>query len=260
MAARVIAVSGSASGIGRTLAGLLRDQGDEVIGIDLRDADVTADLSGPEGRSRAVAETLENCGGGPLDAVVACAGVSHFTDLTVKVNYFGAVALLDGLRPALARAGAPRAAVVGSISGTQPVDDAVVRACLDGDEPAALDAAAKVVEAGAGNRLYPSSKSALAQWLRRVCVTPEWAGNGIPLNAIAPGVVRTPMSAPLFADERMLKAMNDAVPMPLNGYADPEVIAEALRWLVSPANTHMTGQVIYVDGGAEATLRDPEIF
>ncbi|MFC4053488.1 SDR family oxidoreductase [Actinomadura syzygii] len=259
MTARTIAVSGSASGIGRALAALLRGQGDRVIGVDLRDADVTADLSVPEGRSRAVAETLEICGG-VLDAVVAGAGVSHFTDLTVKVNYFGAVALLDGLRPALARAGNPRAAVVGSISGTQPVDDAVVRACLDGDEPAALRAAAKVVEAGAGHTLYPSSKAAVARWLRRACVTPEWAGRGIPLNAVAPGVVRTPMSAALFEDERMLKAMNDAVPMPLNGYADPEVIAEALRWLVAPANTHMTGQIVYVDGGAEATLRGPEVF
>ncbi|MGP4022368.1 SDR family oxidoreductase [Actinomadura sp. 3N407] len=257
--ARTIAVSGTASGIGEALAGLLRDQGDTVIGIDLRDADVRADLSGPEGRARAVAGTLELCGG-TLDGVVACAGVSDFTVLPVKVNFFGAVALLDGLRPALARAGAPRAAVVGSISGTHPVDDAVVRACLDGDEDAALAAAAKVEESGAGGRLYPSSKSALAQWLRRVCVTPEWAGAGIALNAIAPGVVRTPMTTPLFEDEAMFKVMNEAVPMPLNGYAGPEVIAEALRWLIAPANTHMTGQVIYVDGGAEATLRGPELF
>ncbi|TDC97400.1 SDR family oxidoreductase [Actinomadura sp. 7K507] len=257
--ARTIAVSGSASGIGEALAAMLRDAGDTVIGIDLRDAEVCADLSGPEGRSHAVERTLE-LSGGTLDAVVACAGVSDFTVLPVKVNYFGAVALLDGLRPALARAGAPRAAVVGSISGTHPVDAAIVRACLDGDEDAALRAASKVVEAGAGNQTYSSSKSALAQWLRRAGVTPEWAGEGIPLNAIAPGVVRTPMTEPLFADEGMFKIMNEAVPMPLNGYADAAVIAEALRWLISPANSHMTGQVIYVDGGAEPTLRGPEVF
>ncbi|TDC56268.1 SDR family oxidoreductase [Actinomadura sp. KC345] len=257
--ARTIAVSGSGSGIGKALAGMLRDAGDTVIGIDLRDAEVCADLAGPEGRSRAVAETLD-LSGGTLDGVVACAGVSEFTVLPVKVNYFGAVALLDGLRPALARAGAPRAAVVGSISGTHPVDDAVVRACLDGDEAAALEAAGKAVEAGAGNRTYSSSKAALAQWVRCACVTPEWAGEGIPLNAIAPGVVRTPMSEPLFADEAMFKVMNEAVPMPLNGYAGAGVIAEALRWLISPVNTHMTGQIIYVDGGAEPTLRGPGVF
>lgn len=257
--ARTIAVSGSASGIGKALAALLRDAGDTVIGIDLRGADVCADLSVPEGRADAVAQTLERAGG-RLDAVVACAGVSDFTIMPVKVNFFGVVELLDGLRPALAAAEAPRAAVVASISGTHPVDDDTVRACLDLDEPAAIAAATKVEESGAGGRLYPSSKSALAQWMRRVCTTPEWAGAGIPLNAIAPGVVKTAMTKPLFDDEAMFQIMNEAVPMPLNGYADPEVIAEALRWLVSPENTHMTGQVIYVDGGAEATLRDASHF
>ncbi|MFA1538454.1 SDR family oxidoreductase [Actinomadura monticuli] len=257
--ARTIAVSGSASGIGETLAGQLRDQGDTVIGIDLRDADVCADLSVPEGRASAVAETLDRAGG-RLDGVVACAGVSDFTIMPVKVNFFGVVGLLDGLRPALAAAEAPRAAVVGSISGTHPVDDDVVRHCLELDEPAAIAAATKVEESGYGGQLYPSSKSALAQWMRRVSVTPEWAGAGIPLNAIAPGVVLTPMSAPLFEDEGMVEVMKEAVPMPLNGFAGPEVIAEALRWLVSPANTHMTGQVIYVDGGAEAVLRGPSDF
>lgn len=257
--ARTIAVSGSASGIGKALAALLRDAGDTVIGIDLRGADVCADLSVPEGRADAVAQTLERAGG-RLDAVVACAGVSDFTIMPVKVNFFGVVELLDGLRPALAAAEAPRAAVVASISGTHPVDDDVVRACLDLDEPAAIAAATKVEESGAGGRLYPSSKSALAQWMRRVCTAPEWAGAGIPLNAIAPGVVKTAMTKPLFDDEAMFQVMNEAVPMPLNGYADPEVIAEALRWLVSPGNTHMTGQVIYVDGGAEATLRDASHF
>lgn len=109
-------------------------------------------------------------------------------------------------------------------------------------------------------KLYPSSKAALAQWLRRECVTPEWAGAGIPLNAVAPGVVRTPMSEPLFADERMKGLMDRAVPMPLNGYAGPEAIAAALGWLINPENTHMTGQVLYVDGGAEVSLRGPSLF
>ncbi|MCC5577984.1 SDR family oxidoreductase [Microtetraspora sp. AC03309] len=256
---RKIAVSGSASGIGKALAELLREQGDEVIGVDLRDADVCADLSGPEGRALAV-ESVLRLSGGVLDGVVACAGVSAVTTLTVRVNHFGVVGLLEGLRPALAAAPAPRAAVVGSISGTQPVDPGVVAACLEGDEDTAVALSEQAIERGEGRRLYPSSKSALAKWLRRESVTPQWAGAGIPLNAIAPGVVLTPMSAPLFEDEAMRKAMEAAVPMPLNGHATAEVIAEALAWLVSPVNTHMTGQVIYVDGGAEATLRGPDVY
>ncbi|MDP5181890.1 SDR family oxidoreductase [Blastococcus sp. BMG 814] len=255
---RHIAVTGSASGIGQALAEQLIGAGDTVIGIDLKDADVCADLGTPTGRAQAVEAVLERCGG-VLDGLVACAGINTPSPALVSVNFFGVTALAEGLRPALAAAAAPRAAVVGSISGTQPVDDEVVAACLAGDEAAAL-ARAEVVMGEGPQKLYPSSKAALAQWVRRDCVTPQWAGAGIPLNVVAPGVVRTPMSAALFADERMKQVMDRAVPMPLNGYAGPEVIAEALSWLIGPSNTHMTGQVLYVDGGAEVSLRGPAVF
>ncbi len=255
---RRIAVTGSASGIGQALAQQLTEAGETVIGVDLEDADVCADLGTSTGRTHAVESVLERCGG-VLDGLVACAGINNPSPALVSVNFFGVTALAEGLRPALAAAPAPRAAVVGSISGTQPVDDEVVAACLAGDEAAAL-ARAEVVMGEGPQRLYPSSKAALAQWVRRDCVTPEWAGAGIPLNVVAPGVVRTPMSAALFADERMKQVMDRAVPMPLNGYAGPEVIAEALSWLIAPANTHMTGQVLYVDGGAEVSLRGPAAF
>jgi NAD(P)-dependent dehydrogenase (short-subunit alcohol dehydrogenase family) len=255
---RRIAVTGAASGIGRALAQQLAASGDTVIGVDLKDADVCADLATAEGRSSAVAAVLDQCGG-VLDGLVACAGINNPSPALIAVNFFGVTALAEGLRPALAAAPAPRAAVVGSISGTQPVDAQVVEACLAGDEAAALARAAVVMGEGP-QQLYPSSKSALAQWMRRVCVTPDWAGAGIPLNAVAPGVVRTPMSEPLFADERMKAVMDRAVPMPLNGYMDADTIASALGWLISPENTHMTGQVLYVDGGAEASLRGPAAF
>ncbi len=255
---RRIAVTGSASGIGRALAQQLTDAGDTVIGVDRAGAEVCADLGTPTGREEAVAAVLEKSGG-VLDGLVLCAGINNPSPGLLSVNFFGVTALAEGLRGALAAAPAPRAAVVGSISGTQPVDAEVVAACLAGDETAAL-ARAEVVMGEGPQKLYPSSKSALAQWLRRVCVTPEWAGAGIPLNAVAPGVVRTPMTEPLFADERMKAVMDQAVPMPLNGYAGPEAIAAALGWLISAANTHMTGQVLYVDGGAEVSLRGPSAY
>ncbi|TFV64295.1 SDR family oxidoreductase [Geodermatophilus sp. DF01-2] len=255
---RRIAVTGVASGIGQALARQLTEAGDTVIGIDLKDADVCADLGTADGRDRAVAAVLEQCAG-LLDGLVACAGVNAPSPLLVSVNFFGVTALAEGLRPALAAASAPRAAVVGSISGTQPVDDEVVAACLADDEAAAVARSAAVM-AGAPQKLYPSSKAALAQWLRRTCIAPGWADAGIPINCVAPGVVRTPMSAALFADERMKAVMDRAVPMPLNGYAGPEDIAAALAWLISPANSHTTGQVLYVDGGAEVSLRGPSVF
>jgi NAD(P)-dependent dehydrogenase (short-subunit alcohol dehydrogenase family) len=251
---RRIAVTGAASGIGRSLAQELRDAGDEVIGIDLENVEVCADLATTAGRAEAVATVVDMCGG-VLDGLVACAGVATPGELMVRVNFFGTTELVTALQSTLAHSDAPRVAVTGSISGTHPGDEALVTACLSGDEAGAVARAASLVETGGAQRIYPSSKSALAQWVRRTCVTPGFADAGIPLNAAAPGVVLTPMSASLFEDDAMRRLMDEAVPMPLNGYAEPEVVARVLAFLVSAENSHVTGQVVYVDGGAEASLR-----
>lgn len=256
---RLVAVSGSASGVGAALVNLLQERGDTVIGIDRHEADVQADLSTPEGRAAAVEAVLAKTGG-KLDAVVASAGLTGGDPAVVKVNFFGAVELLEGLRPALAASSAPRAAVVSSISSTQPADAELVAACLTRDESRAVALATEVAADGRGSQVYSSSKVALSQWVRATSVLDEWARAGIPLNAVAPGVVLTPMSAFLFEDEAMKKVMDHAVPMPLNGYSGPEVIAKALAWFVSEDNTHATGQVLFVDGGAEAITRGPDRF
>ncbi len=256
---RRIAVTGSASGIGRATAELARKQGDQVIGIDLTDAEVCADLSTADGR-REVVEGVTRLCDGVIDAVVACAGITQPKPLTVSVNYFGVTEVLAGLRPLLARAEAPRAAVVASMVTTQPYEADIVEACLAGDESRALELAAAVVECGRGYPLYPTSKVALARWVRRTSVAPGWADAGVPLNAVGPGVVLSPMTTGLVDDPAMRQRMDEAVPMPLNGYAAPEAVAHPLLWLVSPENTHVTGQLLYVDGGAEATLRGDDLW
>ncbi|GAB3499032.1 SDR family oxidoreductase [Nocardiopsis coralliicola] len=255
---RRIAVTGAASGIGAALVRMLREQGDQPVGIDLAGSDVDADLSTAAGRRAAVDAVL--AGGDILDGVAACAGISAQTPLVVRVNFFGVTELLDALRPALARAAAPRATLVASITGAGSLDEALVGACLAGHEEEAAARAAELAEQGAGGLIYPSSKAALARWMRQRSVLPDWAGDGIPLNAVAPGVVRTAMTEGLMDDPKMRAVMDTAVPMPLGGHAGPEVIAEALRWFLAPATTHTTGQVLYVDGGAEATLRGPEAY
>ncbi len=251
---RKIVVTGAGAGIGAATAALLRARGDRVIGVDLAHVEVTADLSHAEGRAAAAAAILEQCDGA-IDGLITCAGVSNATPLQVNVNYFGTTELVEALLPGLV-AGGGRVALVGSISGTQPVESAIVEACLAGDEAAAVAAA----EAARPHSIYPSTKSALAQWMRTRAVSPEFAGAGVPMNGIAPGVVLSAMTAGLISDPEWKKIMDAAVPMPLNGYAEPEVIGNALIWLVSPENTHMAGQMIYVDGGAEATLRPADHF
>lgn len=96
-------VTGSASGIGAATVDALKAAGHTVIGVDLRNADITGDLSTAAGRQAVIAQALERSGG-TLDGLVLCAGLGaqvQPASLIASVNYFGAVELLDGLLPAL---------------------------------------------------------------------------------------------------------------------------------------------------------------
>jgi len=259
--ARTVVITGSASGIGATTAQILRDRGERVIGIDLRGADVEADLSTQEGRAGAAAKAIE-LAGGTIDAVIACAGISAPIAKTISVNYFGVTELLEQLRPALAASKAPRAAVVSSMASLQPNSAEMVDAALAGDEAEAARIAEGLVAQGpaVGYLVYPSSKRALSRWVRRASITPEWAGAGIALNAVAPGTVLTPMTEKLLSTPEGRAMVDGAVPMPLNGHQSPESIAYLLIWLTSVENSHLAGQVIYNDGGADATLRGDDLW
>lgn len=259
--ARTYLVTGAGSGIGRATVEIVRERGDRAVGVDLRDADVIADLSTSEGRQQAAAQAVE-VAGGSLDAVVACAGVSLPNETTVKVNYFGVVELLEAVRPTLAASGSPRAAVVSSMASLQSVDDALVEAMLAGDEEAAVRRGAELAEQGFGPGYlnYPSSKRALSRWVRRESISPEWAGAHIPLNAVAPGTVTTAMTAELLASPEGTELVDASVPMPLNYHQGPEVIAKLLLWLTSEENSHCAGQTVYCDGGADVSLRGDDIW
>lgn len=258
---RIYIVTGSASGIGAEATRQLRAQGHTVIGIDLTDAEVVADLSTPEGRRGAAARAVEQADG-TVDAVIACAGIATMIPKAVSVNYFGVVELLQELRPALARSQAPRVAVISSLAAVHASSPELIDACLAGDEAKALEIAESFMgeDPLSGYAVYPGSKRALARWVRRESITPEWAGAGIALNAVGPGTVVTPMTAELLATDEATELVDAAVPMPLNYHQPPASVAALLLWLCSPENTHTTGQMIFCDGGAEATLRGEDVF
>lgn len=259
---RTYAITGSASGIGASAAAMLTEAGHRVIGIDLKDADVIADLSRPDERLRAAREVTELVEG-TLDAVIACAGISAGIPATVSINYFGVTELLTALLPALERSESPRAAVVSSMASLQPSPPELVDAMLAGDEELSLDLA-RAITSDPNSQLhylvYPASKRALSRWVRRSSIQTDWAGRGIPLNAVAPGTVLTPMTEPLLATKEGRAMVDAAVPMPLNGHQSPESVASLLLWLTSEENTHLAGQVIYDDGGADVSLRGEDVW
>ena len=80
------------------------------------------------------------------------------------------------------------------------------------------------------------------------------------MNAVGPGIVRTPMVAEMIATQEGRDALAKSVPMPLHGYLQPENVAALIAWLASEVNTHTTGQTIYIDGGADAVLRGDDIW
>jgi NAD(P)-dependent dehydrogenase (short-subunit alcohol dehydrogenase family) len=247
-ASRTYVLTGSASGIGHATKELLESQGHRVIGVDLRNADVIADLGASAGRDVMIDQVTKNSGG-TVDALLAVAGVDVAGPPTIAINYYGALATLQGLRPLLLKSSAPRAVAVSSITSVYPFDQQLLHAMLDGTEEQALR------RAEVASYLYPTSKRALSRWIRRVAVRAEWAGSGIPLNAVAPGLVKTEFLARLFEDRDTKRAITANCPMPLGGPYEPISAAQLLAWLASEENGHMTGQTIFIDGGADVVLR-----
>ncbi len=253
---RTYVVTGAASGIGKATRELLIERGETVIGVDIRDADVTVDLSTPAGRTELV-DKVSALSGGKIDAILAVAGLASPTEKTAAVNYFGTVGTLEGLRPLLLNSPAPRAVAVTSMASLFPPDDALLDALLAGDEPRAL-ARAAALAAGTpeeGSLIYGTTKRALARWIRNHAATADWAGASIPLNGVAPGVVETPMTADLIATPQQRDTLTQMVPMPLNGIFEPRSVAYLLAWLTSEENAHLCGQIVFIDGGSDVTIR-----
>ena len=262
--ARTCVVTGAASGVGAATVVRLKSTGARVIACDLRDAEVIADLATDEGRA-ALAEGVAAASGGRIDAIIANAG-GGTAETSLQLNFFGAVATLEGLRPLLAGSRAPRAVAVSSISSLRPPPPNLVELCVAGDEAAAVAEGWRAYRTGAlggtaeevSLALYGAAKRALQLWCRQAAPTPEWAGAGIPLNVVALGFYDTPAAAYVLADPQRREAMARMFPLAGAYPGRPEEAAALLAWCVDPANSQMTGQVLYADAGAECLARGGE--
>jgi len=249
---RTYVVTGADSGLGSAVAELLAARG-RVIRCGLgAGVEVRADLASADGRARLLDE-VGSLSGGRVDGIVAAAGLGAPRAETVALNHFGTVAVLDGLRPLLAQSPAPAAVVVSSSSTLNRGSGPLVRACLSGDEAKALAVANRLIRTRRGSQLYRSSKIALNHWVRTASVQAEWAGSGIVLNAVAPGIIGTELVLRTWDRERQL--LETALPQPMGAPGPVAPVAALLAHAVSPENRFMTGQLIYCDGGTDALVR-----
>lgn len=248
-------VTGGASGIGLAIGQQLRGEGQQVLTLDIREADIIADLSTASGRASAASEIRTRCAEG-LAGLVTCAGLgSHIQDrkAITAVNYFGSVDLVEALRDMLAE---HRATVllISSNSAPMPTDPAYVEALLRGDE----DAAGALAEDMESQLVYCGSKQAVTLWMRRN--TPSYAAQGIRLNAVGPGYTRTPLSAAVENDAQYgeaIKRFIESIPIGRPGL--PQDIANAASFLLSEKAAFICGAMLFVDGGHDAMLR-PDKF
>ncbi len=257
MSGLTTAITGSASGIGAAARKRLEETGDRVIGIDVRDSEIIADLSQRDGRQAAIRAVWEECRG-RLDRLVVSAGLGAHVkppSLIASVNYFGAVEILDGLMGALRKGNNPAALVICSNSAQMmPMDDLpYVLALLEHREE---EACRLIDETDDPVLAYLGSKNALGKAVRRRAS--KWAEAGVRLNAVAPGPVKTPLLQGDMDDPLTGDAVR-ALRIPLGRMGDPHEIAELVAFMLSPSASWIHGSIYFIDGGIDAQMR-PDRF
>jgi len=245
--------------MGRETAQRLRGDGHTVIGVDVKNADIVADLSTPRGRREAVDGVLAACGG-KLEGAVLAAGLGPARSRDrprqiAQVNYFRVVELLVGWRPALAAGERAKVVVVSSNSSTTvpAVPRRTARALLAQDAEKAVRSV-RLFGPAAPTLMYAASKIAVTRWVRRQAVLPDWAGSGVRLNALAPGATMTPLLEEQLSTPGQAKAVR-AFPVPIGGFGDVRHIADWMCFMLSDSADFLCGSVVFVDGGTDAHFR-----
>lgn len=248
------AMTGGATGIGAAIKQNLHDAGHKVIVVDIKDADIVADLSTGDGRQAAVSAICAAASDG-LDGFVACAGVAgHVPNraLIAQVNYFGVTELVAGVKDLLA---SKKGAVVLISSNSAPMEtsEEYVNLLLEDKQ----EEACKAADAIEGKMAYSGSKQAVARWMRHN--TADYAAAGVRMNAVAPGYTQTPMTEQVANDPTYGDAIREFVKsIPIGRPGMPEDMAKAVSFLLSPDAGFICGSVLFVDGGHDAMLRPDE--
>ncbi|MXG88757.1 3-oxoacyl-ACP reductase FabG [Nocardioides flavescens] len=227
---RSVLVTGGNRGIGRAIAEAFLAQGDKVAvttrngGAPEGALDVRCDVTDPEQVEAAFA-TVEEAHG-PVEVLVANAGITHDTLLlrmseddwssVIDTNLTGSYRLAKRAAKGMLRLRRGRIVFVSSVVG---------------------------LLGSAGQVNYAASKAGLVGMARSIAR--ELGSRSITANVVAPGFVETDMTGVLTDEQKaLIKAQ-----VPLQRYAQPAEVAQAVTWLASDGAAYVTGAVIPVDGG-----------
>ena len=259
----IYAITGGTKGIGRSTADILRGQGHEVVVIDIDGGDINGDIGNKTDRERIIREIHERYPNG-IDGLVANAGIAFAQNASIsyvlRVNYFGAIEIIQGLFDLLEKKrGTVAVTVSGSIGYTHAgrpryyIDDLLTNC---GDEERICKFVDDYDAALITGVLYPSSKRALARWVRRISAS--WATRGVIINAVAPGGVDTTIIPNMKSNREQFELNTLSMPMPAIYYAEdlmqPSDIGGTLAFMVTPAARGNCGAIIYCDSGCVALL------
>jgi meso-butanediol dehydrogenase/(S,S)-butanediol dehydrogenase/diacetyl reductase len=236
-------VTGAASGIGRATVERIIERGGRAVAVDL-DKDKLGWLTGREGVvavSGDISQLTTNAemvdaaksSFGRLDVVVLNAGLPaqgtidglslDVFERVLDVNLRGCVLGLRAALPALREAGGGSVVMTASVSG------------LGGDP---------------GLWAYNTAKGAVVNFVRTAAL--ELARDGIRVNCICPGPIRTGMTEPIIAAApRVYETLRSQIP--LQRWGEPGEVAEAICFLASSAASFITGAILPVDGGITAS-------